>query len=403
MVLLIMGVMRADFLIIGGGVIGLGVARALKARHPGASIVLAEKEADVAQHASGRNSGVLHAGFYYSADSLKARFCRDGNRAWRAYCEEHSLPLNMCQKLVVARNEGEITGLHELKRRGDVNGVPLELLDEKQVAELEPNARTTGFALLSPTTGTFDPRQLCGHLRDRLQAQGVTLLTGKAYTGWQGGRVLLNGEAVDAGMIFNCAGLNACDIAQDFGFAPHFTILPFKGVYLRYTGSDRPLRALIYGVPDMRKPFLGVQFATGVDGGIKIGPTAIPAFWREHYQGMSGFKTKEMAEILRWQAELLLRNSFGFRSFAIGEMQKYRKAALLRHAFAMVRNMDASKFSEWSKPGIRAQLLNTRTRELVQDFVVQGDNKSVHVLNAVSPAFTSSLPFTEWVVREWAR
>ncbi|NBO19032.1 MAG: L-2-hydroxyglutarate oxidase [Proteobacteria bacterium] len=394
--------MQTDFLVIGGGVIGLGVARALKAQHPGASIILAEKEPDVACHASGRNSGVLHAGFYYSADSLKARFCRDGNRAWRAYCSEHQLPMNMCQKLVVARNVKEIEGLRELKRRGDVNGVPVELLDEQQAREMEPNVRTTGYALLSPTTASFDPRMLCAHLRDGLRAQGVSILTGKPYLRREAGRVLLGDSWIDAGMVFNCAGVNACDIAQDFGFAQDYTILPFKGVYLRYTGEDRPLRTLIYGVPDMRKPFLGVQFAIGVDGSIQIGPTAIPAFWRKHYQGLSGFNAAEMAHILRWQADLFLRNSFGFRSFAFEEMSKYRKAVLIRHAFEMVRNLDATKFNQWGRPGIRAQLLNTKTRALVQDFLVEGDGKSVHVLNAVSPAFTSSLPFSEWIVREWA-
>ena len=150
----------------------------------------------------------------------------------------------------------------------------------------------------------------------------------------------------------------------------------------------------------MRKPFLGVQFAIGVDGGIKIGPTAIPAFWRQHYGGLSGFNARELCETLRWQAELFLRNSFGFREFAIEELKKYRKKTLIDHAFRMAKNLDASKFSEWGRPGIRAQLLNTKTLSLVQDFVVEGDAHSLHVLNAVSPAFTSSLAVADWVVNE---
>lgn len=393
--------MHSDFLIIGGGVIGLSLARALKIRHPRASITLIEKEGEVAQHASGRNSGVLHAGFYYSADSLKAKFCREGNVAMRAYCEEQGLKLNPCGKLVVARDEAEIERLHELKRRGDINQVPLELIDEQQVAEFEPNARTCRYALLSPTTAAIDPVEICLHLRDQLEQAGVNILLATPYQGRIGDNTIRAGnQSIEAGMIINCAGLYACDIAQDFGFAADYTILPFKGVYLQYTGNDRPLRTLIYSVPDMRKPFLGVQFSLQVDGSIRIGPTAIPAFWRQHYGGLSGFDAKEMMEILRWQAILFTRNAFGFRDFAFEEMRKYRKAYLIDHAFRMVKNLDASKFNSWSRPGIRAQLLDTKTLELVQDFVVQGDAKSLHVLNAVSPAFTSSLAFADWIVRE---
>ncbi|MDP9196240.1 MAG: L-2-hydroxyglutarate oxidase [Pseudomonadota bacterium] len=388
-----------DFLIIGGGIIGMGMAQTLKVRYPDASITILEKEPDVGRHASGRNSGVLHAGFYYSADSLKARFCRDGNRIWHAYCDEHGLKLNRCQKLVVARNESEITGLHELKRRGDVNGVPVKIIDEQAATEIEPNVRTHRYALLSPTTSTVDPLEICLHLRGRLQDSGIRILTGMPYRRrLSGNRILAGNTVFEAGMVINCAGLYASNIAHDFGFGLDYTILPFKGVYLNYTGTDRPLRTLLYMVPDMRKPFLGVQFAIGADGSIRIGPTAMPAFWRENYHGFGGFSLTEMATILRWQAELFLRNSFNFRTFALEEMRKYRKKTLIRHAFAMARNLDASKFSQWGRPGIRAQLLNTRTRQLVQDFTIEGDDRSIHILNANSPAFTSSLPFTEWVV-----
>lgn len=384
--------------------IGLAVARSLKKRYPDASIILLEKESDVARHASGRNSGVLHAGFYYTADSLKAKFCRDGNRAMHAFCEEHGLKVNRCQKLVVAGDEKEIEGLRELKRRGDANGVPVELVDEKQASEIEPNVRTLQYALLSPTTSSVDPVQVCKSLRDELVAQSVRILTGYPYQKrLSGNRVLAGNETFEAGVIINCAGLYAASVAQDFGFADGFTMMPFKGIYLKYTGTDTPLRTLLYGVPDMRKPFLGVHFAITVDGHVKIGPTAIPAFWRENYKGFSGFKAAEMMNILRWQTTLLIRNSFGFRTFAFEEMRKYDRRFLISHAARMVKHLDADKFNAWSTPGIRAQLLDTKTLSLVQDFLVQGDNKSVHVLNAVSPAFTSSLPFADWVVEQYIK
>lgn len=390
--------MNADFLIIGGGIIGLTAAHTLKIKHPGASIIIIEKEAGVALHASGRNSGVLHAGFYYSANSLKARFCRDGNRAMRQYCAENGLRVNPCQKLVVAGNAMEVEGLKELKRRGDINGVPVELIDEKQTSEIEPNALTHEYSLLSPTTASVDPVEICKHLSARLEEMGVNIIVNSPYRENLGNNRIIAGDATyEAGMIINCAGLYAVDIAQDFGFAKDYAMLPFKGVYLKYNGNDRPLRTLIYGVPDMRKPFLGVQFAIGVDGSIRIGPTAIPAFWRENYQGLSGFNAMEMLAILYWQSTLFVRNSFGFRAFALEEIQKYSKGNLVKHAFRMVKDMDASKFNEWGRPGIRAQLLNKNTLSLVQDFAVEGDGKSLHVLNAVSPAFTSSFAFAGWL------
>jgi len=396
--------MQRDFLIIGGGIIGLTMARSLKTRHPKASITILEKETDVARHASGRNSGVLHAGFYYTADSLKAKFCRDGNRAMHAYCEEHGLKLNRCQKLVVAGDAGEVEALHELKRRGDANGVPVELIDEQQATSIEPNVRTYGQALLSPTTSTVDPVQICRHMRDQLIQSGVQILINHPYQERMEGNRIRAGQTVfEAGVIINCAGVYASDIAQDFGFAQDYTILPFKGIYLKYTGADRPLRTLLYGVPDMKKPFLGVHFAVTVEGDIKIGPTAIPAFWRENYQGMTRFKAAEMLDILCWHCKLFSRNAFGFRTFAFEEMRKYNKRYLIRHALRMVKHMDASKFNQWGTPGIRAQLLNTKTLSLVQDFIVEGDAKSVHVLNAVSPAFTCSLPFSGWVAEQWLK
>jgi (S)-2-hydroxyglutarate dehydrogenase len=317
------------------------------------------------------------------------------------YCAEHGLKLNPCRKLVVAREPHEIEGLRELKRRGDVNGVPVELIDERQAASIEPKARTCGAALLSPTTASVDPVEICAHLRDRLAASGVRMLMNHPYRArLSGNKVLAGGETIESGMIINCAGLYASRVARDFGFARHYHILPFKGVYLKYTGNDKPLRTPLYSVPDMRKPFLGVHFAVAVDGAVKIGPTAIPAFWRENYRALSGFNAREMLDIVRWQAVLFARNAFGFRTMAIEEMRKYSKRYLVGHAMRMAKNLDASRFNEWTTPGIRAQLLDTRTLSLVQDFVVEGDGKSVHVLNANSPAFTSSIPFTRWMVEQ---
>lgn len=394
--------MQVDYLVIGGGIMGLATARALRARHTSASIVLIEKEPGIAAHASGRNSGVLHAGFYYAADSLKARFCHEGNAALKAYAHHNGLRLNACGKVVVAKNESELAGLHELKRRGDANGVNLRLVNEEELAELEPYARTHKEALFSPSTAVVDPQEVCDALAAELREDGVEILLAHPYHGRLDERTVEAGSsAIRAGKIFNCAGLYADRIARDFGFCHDYAILPFKGVYLQYDGTDCPVTRCIYPVPDMKNPFLGVHFGVRVDGVARIGPTAIPALWRENYHGMEGFDMGELFAIAGWEMRLLATNA-AFRAVALREVQKYRSGYMAASAGRMAQGVDMARFSQWSRPGIRAQLVDKRSATLVQDFIVEGDGASAHVLNAVSPSFTCSLPFAEWLVEKYA-
>ncbi len=395
---------QSDFLIIGAGIIGLAVARYLKEKYPARTITLIEKEPDTGRHASGRNSGVLHAGFYYSADSLKAKFTKDGNREMTAYCAEKNLKINRCKKVVVAKNEAEARSLLELEQRGKANGVTVSIIDEKEVAELDPNVKTCGYALYSPTTSTVDPVEVCASLRDELLAGGVDLRFGCAYLRRAGTNAAATTAGVhEAGVIINAAGLYADKIAKDFGYARDYIILPFKGIYLKYTGPDRPVSTNVYPVPDMKNPFLGVHYTVTVDRTVKIGPTAIPAMWRENYRALENFRLDEFAQVTLREAKLFMLNSFGFRTLALDEMKKYYKKYFIGLAAGMVHNVDRARFSEWSRPGIRAQLLDVRTNRLVQDFKVEGDGRSVHILNAVSPAFTSSFPFSRWIVDNYIK
>jgi L-2-hydroxyglutarate oxidase LhgO len=391
---------RSDYLIIGAGIIGLAIARELKYRRPESEILVIEKEPDVAYHSSGRNSGVLHAGFYYSADSLKARFTRDGNLVMKEFCRSKGLKLNECEKVVVAKDESELEPLYELDRRGKRNGVDVRIITEAEMIEIDPNAKTFKFALYSPATATVDPTEVNKAIRDELQEAGVKFLFGSGYHRRVDANTIETngGMMLTAGKIINTAGLYADKIARDFGYSQHYTIIPFKGIYLKYTKKDKPIKTNIYPVPNLKNPFLGVHYTITVDGTIKIGPTSIPAFWRENYKGMDNFNAGELGNVLSWEARLFLSNAFGFRSLAFDEMRKYNKSYFVNLATSMVHNIDKSGFTEWSKPGIRAQLLNTKTLELVMDFVVEGDQTSVHVLNAVSPAFTCSFPFARWVV-----
>lgn len=391
---------KADYLIIGAGIIGLAIARELKLRMPQAEILVIEKEPDVAYHSSGRNSGVLHAGFYYSADSLKAKFTRDGNRMMKEYVRTNNLRINECQKVVVAKDESELEALFELDRRGKKNGVDVSIISEAEMKEIDPNAKTFKHALYSPSTATVDPTEVNMAVKNELTKLGVKFLFSEGYASKAGPNAIrtTTGRVISSGKIINAAGLYADKIAKDFSFSQQYTIIPFKGIYLKYTKPDKPIRTNIYPVPNLKNPFLGVHYTITVDGTIKIGPTSIPAFWRENYHGMDNFRGGELGNILGWEARLFLSNAFGFRGLAMEEMKKYNKSYFVNLATKLVHSIDPTGFTQWSKPGIRAQLMNVKTLELVQDFVVEGDGVTIHVLNAVSPAFTSSFPFAKWVV-----
>ena len=391
-----------DYLVIGGGIIGLNIARELKEKFQDAKVAVIEKEEDVAMHSSGRNSGVLHAGFYYSSDSLKAKFTRVGNARLHKFCEERNLRINKCAKVVVATDETELEGLEELKRRGDINGVSLEWLSEEELNKKFPLIKTYKKALFSPTTATIDPKEVTLEFKKYIQELGVKVLTNTAYLKKISKNEISTTQGnIRYGKLINCAGLYADKIAKDFGYAKNYVIIPFKGIYLKDKYNKCGLETNVYPVPNLANPFLGVHYTFTVENASKIGPTAIPAFWRENYKGFDNFRFDEMCQILFYEAKLFITNAFGFRSLAIEEVKKYFKSHLLGLAKNLTKPLDMSGFNSWSTPGIRAQLLDIKTLELVQDFVVEGDETTIHILNAVSPAFTSSMPFSKWVVENF--
>jgi (S)-2-hydroxyglutarate dehydrogenase len=389
-----------DFLIIGGGIVGLTLALELKKQFTDATISIIEKENQPGVHASGRNSGVLHAGFYYTADSLKAKLCRDGNFSWRQYCEDNNLTLNHCGKLVVARDEEELNGLDELYRRGQVNNVELEMISATDAAEIEPNAYTFERALWSPTTTTVNPLEVVKSIQKKLGDNGMSILNNTAYIRKSGDEVITSNGKLTPGYVINAAGLYADQIAKDFSFSQDYKILPFKGLYLYANDDGLKLKTNVYPVPDLRNPFLGVHFTVTAENKTKIGPTAIPAFWRENYTGWDKFNLEELVEIVGIDASLFLTNNFGFRRLAFKEMQKYSKKKLVQLAGTLLRSIEQKDFKQWGKPGIRAQLINIKTKQLEMDFKFEGDDKSFHVLNAVSPAFTCAIPFSEYLVEK---
>ena len=384
-----------DFLVVGGGIVGLTLALELKRRYGDCSVTLLEKEPACGLHASSRNSGVLHAGFYYTADTLKARLTLQGNRRLTAYCRERGLRLSRCGKLVVTTGPADLPGLEELLRRGRATGVPLEVLSPEEARRIEPRAKTAERALFSPCTATVDPAEVVASLVDDARAAGIAVLTGTAYRARGRGGAVTSAGTIGAGYLVNTAGLYADRIALEYGFSERYRILPFRGRYLLAEPGAPHMRTHIYPVPNLENPFLGVHITRGVDGGVKIGPTATPALWREHYEGWGNFKLGECLSIAAQETGLLLRNDFGFRRLALAELREYGRRALVRRAARLADGVQAAGFRRWGRAGIRAQLFDIRARRLEMDFRYEGDERSFHVLNAVSPAFTCALPLAE--------
>lgn len=387
-----------DYLIIGGGIMGLTIGYELRKKYPEKEIAIIEKEDDVARHASGRNSGVLHAGFYYTSSSLKAKFTVDGNRIMKEFCHENGIFVNECKKVVVATNESELESLYELERRGKQNGVDIRLIDEEELYKIEPNAKTYKKALYSPTTASVDPKEVCQKLKEILLLKKADIYFNTKYIKRKDEYIITNNNVFKADFLINTAGLYADVIARDYGFSKDLIIIPFKGIYLKYSGKDMFITTNIYPVPNLLNPFLGVHYTITSHDHIKIGPTSIPAFWRENYKGFNNFKFKEFIQIFYYETLLFFTNSFNFRKLAIGEIKKYNRKHFVSLAQKLSDKGDEKLFNQWLDPGIRAQILNKKTLKLEMDFIVEGDHKSLHVVNAVSPAFTCSFSMAKHLI-----
>jgi L-2-hydroxyglutarate oxidase LhgO len=394
---------KYDFAIIGGGIVGLTIADSLLKKNKQTKIAIFEKEDKLALHSSGRNSGVLHAGFYYTADSLKAKFTRDGNFAMKKFCVDNKLKINYSKKVVVAKNKEEDSTIYELYNRGIKNNVDVKIIDKNELKKIDNNVKTYDVSLYSPNTATVDPIEICKKLEFNLSKKGVIFFKNTPFIARKGSKSFLssNGRLFYYEKLINCAGLYADKIAKQFGYSKRMSIVPFKGIYLKYNGKKPPVKVNVYPVPNLKNPFLGVHYTVTVNNEVKIGPTSIPAFWRENYTGFKNFKLNELIKILFVEGELFLKNSFGFRNLAIQEIKKYNRKHFVNLASSMVYNFDAQGFNKWIRPGIRAQLLDHDSNELVMDFVVQGDNETTHVLNAVSPAWTCSFPFADFIVNKY--
>lgn len=392
---------RCDVLIIGAGVMGIATGIALLENNPSLKIVIVDKEDGIAKHASGRNSGVLHAGFYYSPDSLKARFCRDGNRAIRLLAKKYEIPVREVGKVVVARNFDENKRLDTLFERGVKNGVDLELLDEARLPEYEPLAVTHSRFLWSPSTAISDSKAIVKAMLDEYLSLG-----GQIEFGTQIRLKVSNNEIVDSSGSFdarhyvNAAGAQADRISRSVDVGTEYAMLPFMGVYRATHENSLPLRHLVYPVPHPINPFLGVHFTLTIDKKVKIGPTAIPIAGREQYSFLQGWSGSDIAQAIKGMTSLIKGEAHDFGAILRSELPKFLQSTLVRESTELVPS--AGSVNSWQKkpPGIRAQLVHVPTGRLEQDFVVTTQMNATHILNAVSPGWTSAIPFGRWIASE---
>ena len=392
---------RADYLIIGGGVVGLAIAKEIKGRFPSSTVAVLEKEQAVALHASGRNSGVLHAGFYYSPESLKAKLTRDGNERMRNFCIENGLPLLETGKVVVAQRQEDVPVLSELHRRGVANGVDVELVDPDRLAILEPLAETIDLALWSPRTAVADPAAVALALESNLRKAGVDFYFNQQVSKIKSHSLTTkNGDTFEFGHLVNAAGLYSDVMAKELGFGERYSMIPFIGLYFYAPALKGTLERHIYPTPDPRNPFLGVHFTKTAHGDVKVGPTAIPILSREQYGFFEGLKASELLGILANYPRFIGSKHHDVWSLVKTELPKLSRKHLLGQAAKLTSKIDVSKFTVPGKPGIRAQLFDKREAKLEMDFVIEGDENSTHVLNAVSPGWTSCFSFAEYVVND---
>jgi L-2-hydroxyglutarate oxidase len=398
---------HCDIAILGGGMVGLALAHQIKERWSDLSVIVIDKEAELGRHSSGRNSGVLHAGIYYPPGTLKAKVCVQGARRLRAWCEAEGLPVLACGKVIAPQQPELDPQLDLLLERGRANGAEVRLIDEAEFRERVPDGRSsTGRALWSPGTCVVKPKVVLQRLEQRLRERGVRFVqAAKLLKAQPEGRSVTlampqgGDERVEYGHLFNAAGLQADRVAQAFGIGAGCTLLPFKGLYWQLS-PEAPFQfsTNLYPVPDLNVPFLGVHVTPSPDGTVSLGPTAIPAWGRENYQGLEGAEPLMAFQFLGDLASQWWRNAGGFRRYAREQALQGFKPLFLKAAQALVPGLRSEHLIPSQKVGIRAQLYDRRSGSLVQDFRLEHGHASTHVLNAISPAFTASFSLADLIL-----
>jgi len=391
---------RFDVVVIGGGIVGLATALQFGRAFPKLRQLLVEKEDRVARHQSGHNSGVIHSGIYYKPGSLKAKLCVEGAAEMQAFCREHAIPVEICGKIIVATTAEEIPRLQGLMERGQANGIAgLKMLDKAQAREIEPHSGGVAW-LHVPGTGITDYVAVCAKYAELIGAQGGSVSVGTEVKGIARG----NGETVvetsrgsiGTKYLINCAGLHSDRVSRLAGEKTEVTIVPFRGEYYDLVPAREHLvRGLIYPVPDLRFPFLGVHFTRRVGGGVDAGPNAVLAFKREGYK-RTDFSLQDAANTFAYGGFWHMAAKY-WRSGAGEFYRSFHKPAFVRALQTLLPDVVSSDLVA-DGSGVRATAV-ARDGSLVDDFQLVCSQNMLHVWNVVSPAATASLPIGREIVR----
>lgn len=386
-----------DFIVLGGGIVGLATARELLAARPGSSLLLLEKEAAVACHQTGRNSGVIHAGIYYAPGSLKADFCRRGAAATKEFCREHAINYEVCGKLLVATSNLELQRMNQLEERARLNGIAVERLDAAALKEREPNIAGKG-ALLVRETGIVDYSAVCRAMKGEVERSGGTIRLGQEVTRISETssyvEIVAGGEGLRGRRLVACAGLQSDRLARLAGLKVKHRIVPFRGEYFRLpTGRAGIIRSLIYPIPDPDLPFLGIHLTRMMDGSITVGPNAVLGLAREDYRKLA-VNLRDVVDMASFPGfwKVMIKH---FRS----GLQEWRNSLLPRVYLEACRKYcpDLTLADLLPHPaGIRAQAV-TAKGELVHDFLFLASERMLHICNAPSPAATSAIPIARMI------
>jgi len=384
------------YVVIGAGIVGLATAYRITQDRPGAEVTVVEKENRVGVHQTGHNSGVIHAGVYYKPGSLKARLCAAGSRSIVDFCAAHGIPYRITGKLIVATDDSELPRLHALHERAVANGLPVSLLGPEAARDHEPEVAAVA-ALHVASTGITDFGAVCRTLADLVEKSGGTVRLGTRVTGIRGNQVQTTVGAITADALVNCAGLHADRIARLAGIRPPARIVPFRGEYYELREDRRDLvRGLIYPVPDPQFPFLGVHLTRMLDGTVHAGPNAVLALAREGY-GWGRIRIRDVAEVAAYRGLWRLAR----RHLRYGLTEVRRSLSKRRFAESLARLVPAVTDGDLVRAGagVRAQAI-TPAGDLVDDFLIVTRDRQVHVLNAPSPAATSSLEIAKHIVAQ---
>ena len=399
-----MSVTERDFIIIGGGIIGLVLGYKVKMRYPNKTVLVIEKEQNSVCHGTGRNSGVIHSGIYYPPETLRAKYCVSGSKQLKSYVIKRNLWIDQCGKILLPTSKKTVESIPLLLERANQNGVEASLMNGAELRAMEPNCHPLfDLGVHVPFTSVVDPKEVAGSiLADLLELDGEILYGHKVtQANAESGAVVAGGRQFIGRVVINAAGLHADKIAGLAGLVSRYSFLPFKGKYWRLDSSIK-MRKLVYPIPNLELPFLGVHTAHNRAGDVYLGPSSTPVFGRENYHALAGLQAQEALSLMVSFSKKILFNVNGLRTLGLRELRLLLPKGIQREANLLLKPSLSNKLSiAPDKVGIRSQIFDDENNHLLNDFVIQKQARIIHILNAISPAFTASFGLADRLLERY--